>query len=276
MIEIKNLTRKYGERLAVDQLSLHVSAGEVLAFLGPNGAGKTTTIKTLVGLLLPSSGEVKICGHNVVLHPQAASRCIGYVPDQPFLYEKLTGREFLQFTAEMYGMPADEAAASIDRQIQAFQLQEFVDRLGESYSHGMKQRVVFAAAMVHAPPVLVVDEPMVGLDPRSMRIVKTLLRRRAAEGTSVFLSTHTLSVAEEIADRIGIIYHGRLQFLGNLQQLREEVQQSDSNLEELFLTLTDSSNDLPTSSTTTRDGLVVPLPECDEMLADTSDTPSRP
>lgn len=238
MIEIQNLTRRYGERLAVDRLTLQVQAGEVLAFLGPNGAGKTTTIKTIVGLLLPSSGMVRVCGLDVVSKSQEASRRIGYVPDQPYLYEKLSGREFLQFTAEMYGLDARLAAANIERQIEAFELSEFVDRLAESYSHGMKQRVIFASAMVHNPSVLVVDEPMVGLDPRSMRIVKTLLRTQASNGAAVFLSTHTLSVAEEIADRIGIIYQGKLQFLGTLSELRQKVQQEHSSLEELFLSLT--------------------------------------
>lgn len=238
MIEIHELTRKYGERLAVDQLSLEVKRGEILAFLGPNGAGKTTTIKTIVGLLLPTAGEVSVCGVSVAKSPQEASHKIGYVPDQPYLYEKLSGREFLQFTAEMYGLDPELADASIAEQIEAFELEEFVDRLAESYSHGMKQRVIFASALVHRPKVLVIDEPMVGLDPKSVRIVKTLLRRQASSGTSVFLSTHTLSVAEEIADRIGIIYRGNLRFLGTLEELRRQVSQTQSTLEDLFLSLT--------------------------------------
>ena len=218
----------------------------MLAFLGPNGAGKTTTIKTIVGLLLPSSGNVRVCGIDAIEQPREASRYIGYVPDQPYLYEKLSGREFLQFTAEMYGLDGKTAAANIERNIAAFELSEFVDQLAESYSHGMKQRVIFAAAMVHDPRVLVVDEPMVGLDPRSMRIVKTLLRDKAAAGSSVFLSTHTLSVAEEIADRIGIIFQGQLQFLGTLEELRSR-QQSDSNLEDLFLSLTSDASSASSS-----------------------------
>lgn len=237
MIEIEHLVRRYGTRTAVNDLSLTVHPGEVLAFLGPNGAGKTTTIKTIVGLLLPTSGKIRVCDIDAVESPREASRHIGYVPDQPYLYEKLSGREFLEFTAEMYGLDKETAKANIEKNIAAFELTEFVGRLAEGYSHGMKQRVIFASAMVHDPRVLVVDEPMVGLDPRSMRIVKTLLRDKAAAGASVFLSTHTLSVAEEIADRIGIIYQGELQFLGTLQELRD-LQQSDSNLEDLFLSLT--------------------------------------
>ena len=238
MIEIKNLTRNYGERTAVENLSLEVRSGEVLAFLGPNGAGKTTTIKAIVGLLLPSAGTVHVCGTDVVKHPREASRKVGYVPDQPYLYEKLSGREFLQFTAEMYGLDKADAERNIQRSIDAFELSEFVDRLAESYSHGMKQRVIFASAIVHRPSVLVVDEPMVGLDPRSMRIVKTLLRDEAKAGASVFLSTHTSSIAEEIADRIGIISKGELQFLGTLDEMRNRVRQADSSLEDLFLSLT--------------------------------------
>ena len=253
MIQLENLTRRYGDRTAVDNLSLEVRPGEVLAFLGPNGAGKTTTIKTIVGLLLPSAGKVSVCGVDAVAKPREASRCIGYVPDQPYLYEKLSGREFLQFTAEMYGLSPSDAERNIERSIAAFELAEFVDRLAEGYSHGMKQRVIFASAIVHQPSVLVVDEPMVGLDPRSMRIVKTLLRDEAKGGASVFLSTHTLSVAEEIADRIGIIYQGQLQFLGTLLELRERVDAADSNLEELFLSLTSDRADAPHQNVTDQD-----------------------
>ncbi len=248
MIEIENLSRSYGDRAAVTNLSLTVREGEVLTFLGPNGAGKTTTIKTIVGLLLPSSGHVRVCGVDVVEKPREASRHIGYVPDQPYLYEKLSGREFLQFTAEMYGLSQEEAARNIEESIDAFELSAFVDRLAECYSHGMKQRIIFAAAMVHRPRVLVVDEPMVGLDPRSMRFVKTRLRDRAAAGTSVFLSTHTLSVAEEIADRIGIIDQGDLKFLGSMDELAERMDLRDSSLEKLFLTLTATADELEQES----------------------------
>lgn len=251
MIEITNLSRRYGERTAVDDVTLSVRAGEVLAFLGPNGAGKTTTIKTIVGLLLPHAGTVTVGGIDVVEHPREASRKIGYVPDQPYLYEKLSGREFLQFTAEMYGLEGADAERKIQHSIDVFELAEFVDRLAEGYSHGMKQRVIFASAIVHQPSALVVDEPMVGLDPRSMRIVKSLLQSQARAGAAVFLSTHTLSVAEEIADRIGIIFQGQLQFLGTMADLRRQVDQADSNLEGLFLSLTsERTGDAGSASTT--------------------------
>ena len=194
MIEIQNLSRRYGDRIAVDDLSLEVPGGEVLAFLGPNGAGKTTTIKTIVGLLLPSSGHIRVNGIDVVQQPREASRVIGYVPDQPYVYEKLSGREFLQFTAEMYGLDGPRIARNIEQAVEAFQLSPFLDRLAEGYSHGMKQRVIFAAAMVHEPSVLVVDEPMVGLDPRSMRIVKTLFARSGPGGQlCVSFDAHTVS-----------------------------------------------------------------------------------
>ncbi len=238
MIRLDRVTRRYGERTAVADLDLHIRQGEVFAFLGPNGAGKTTTIKMLVGLLLPSSGTVAVNGIDVAKRGRDASRLVGYVPDQPYLYDKLSGREFLDFTARMYGLSGRAAQQHIQRRIDAFELEPFVDRLAESYSHGMKQRVVFASALVHNPPVLVVDEPMVGLDPRSMRFVKNLLREEAAAGACVFMSTHTLTVAEEIADRIGIIDHGRLRFLGSVAELRNTVNSHESSLESLFLNLT--------------------------------------
>ena len=238
MIEIVAATRKYGGKTAVDRLSLSIAAGEVFAFLGANGAGKTTTIKMLVGLLQPTSGSVRICGHDVVDNHREAHLRVGYVPDQPYLYDKLTGRETLRFVADMYGLTPSEAESSVEEQIAAFDLAEFVDQLTENYSHGMKQRTVFAAALVHRPRVLIVDEPMVGLDPRSMRMVKDLLRRQSREGSTVFMSTHTLSVAEEIADRIGIIERGCLRFLGTVAELKQQLALHDSSLEHLFLQIT--------------------------------------
>lgn len=238
MINLDSVTRNYGKKVAVDGLSLRIPAGELFAFLGPNGAGKTTSIKMMVGLLQPTEGHIEICGYDVVRDSRAANLRTGYVPDEPYLYDKLTGREFLRFMAELYGMDASASAAQIDAQIRQFGLRDFVDQMAESYSHGMKQRLVFASALLHRPRVLIVDEPMVGLDPRSMRLVKDILREETRQGTTVFMSTHTLAVAEEIADRIGVITNGRLLFLGTVADLRAKMS-SDDSLEQLFLALTD-------------------------------------
>lgn len=238
MIQLEGVAKSYGSKRAVTDLSLEVRAGEVFAFLGANGAGKTTTIKMLVGLLLPDAGRLHLGGHDVVAEPREASRIVGYVPDQPYLYDKLTGREFLQFVADMHGMESGDARASIDEQVSLFRLEDFVDRLAEVYSHGMKQRLVFAAALVHRPRVIILDEPMVGLDPLHMRVVKDRLRELADAGTTVFMSTHTLPLAEEIADRIGVIKEGCLQFVGSVASLREQRQQAHESLEKLFLDMT--------------------------------------
>ncbi|MDA1050502.1 MAG: ABC transporter ATP-binding protein [Planctomycetota bacterium] len=238
MINLKQVTRTYGTKTAVDCLDLHIHRGELFACLGHNGAGKTTTIKMMVGLLQPTAGSVEIAGFDVVTESRQASLRSGYVPDEPYLYDKLSGREFLQFVAEMYGLPPDVASNSIEKQINDFGLAGFVDQLTECYSHGMKQRLVFASALLHDPELLIVDEPMVGLDPRSMRLVKDLLKTRVRKGGTVFMSTHTLAVAEEIADRIGVMSQGRIQFLGTVAELREQLS-SDESLEQLFLTLTD-------------------------------------
>jgi ABC-2 type transport system ATP-binding protein len=238
MIEFDHVSRKYGQVTAVDRISLSIPPRELFALLGPNGAGKTTTIKMIVGLLRPTSGSVRICGYDVVHETRQANRCLGYVPDEPYLYEKLSGREFLQFIADLYGLGREEAATRIAREIRNFNLSEFVDQMTETYSHGMKQRLVFAAALLHDPAVLVLDEPMVGLDPRSMRIVKDLLRQRAEAGMSIFMSTHTLGLAEEIADRIGIVDRGRLRFLGTVGQLRQQLAQEHTSLERMYLDLT--------------------------------------
>ncbi len=238
MIRFENVVRRFGSKTAVAGLNLEIPAGELFAFLGPNGAGKTTTIKMLVGLLHPSAGKVRVAGHDSVSHPRDATRFIGYVPDQPFLYDKLSGREFLEFVAEMRGLDRAQTASAIARQSEQFELGGFLEDLTETYSHGMKQRTVFASALLHDPPVLVVDEPMVGLDPKSMRLVKDLLRDKATAGAAVFMSTHTLSIAEEVADRIGIIDHGQLKFLGTKNQLEEELSTFRTSLEDLFLRIT--------------------------------------
>jgi ABC-2 type transport system ATP-binding protein len=235
MIELRGVSKMYGAKRAVDRLDLHVRAGELFAFLGPNGAGKTTTIKMVCGLLNPTSGVVRVGGFPA--NSQEARQLLAYVPDQPYLYEKLTGREFLRFVVEMYGLDGRTASMRIAEQIETFELGDFVDDLCESYSQGMKQRVVFAAALVHEPRVLIVDEPLVGLDPRSARIVKDLFVSQARSGVAVLMSTHLLSIAEELADTIGIVDHGRMLMEGTLADLRERVQ-SHGPLEDLFLKLT--------------------------------------
>ena len=240
MIRFEGVTRKYGTKVAVDNLDLLIRPGELFAFLGPNGAGKTTAIKMLTGLLQPTSGTVTVCGCDTATHTRDASRFLGYVPEEAFLYDKLSGREFLEFVAEMRGIEGGDKETRIAMQTEQFGLGEFLDDVAESYSHGMRQRLVFAAALLHDPPVLVVDEPTVGLDPKSVRMIKDLLRARAAAGAIIFMSTHSLDVAEEIADRIGIIDRGRLSFLGTLDELRQALSDHDHSLEHLFLELTKS------------------------------------
>jgi ABC-2 type transport system ATP-binding protein len=237
MIELAEVTKVYGTKTAVDRLSLSVGRGELFAFLGPNGAGKTTTIKMLCGLLFPTAGTLRVGGHDVQKDGDRARAIISYVPDQPHLYEKLTGREFLEFIVAMYNMAPDLARRQMNELIELFSLSAFVDDLTESYSHGMKQRIVFAAALLHDPEVLIVDEPMVGLDPKSVRLVKDLLRRRVAAGMTVFMSTHSLDIAQELATRIGIVDHGRLIGLGTLDALRRQAA-LDGSLEDVFLKLT--------------------------------------
>ena len=233
-------TRKYGTRVAVNGLDLHVQRGELLALLGHNGAGKTTSIKMLVGLLRPSEGTVTVGPFDVVKQPREASRLVGYVPDQPFLYDKLTGREFLMFVAEMYGLTPSDARAALEREAERFELDTFLDRLTESYSHGMQQRTVFAAAMIHSPEVLVVDEPMVGLDPHSIKLVKDLLRAHVGAGNTVLMSTHTLSIAEEVADRVALMREGKLLFCGRLEELRASAHGEGQSLETLYLEMMES------------------------------------
>jgi ABC-2 type transport system ATP-binding protein len=239
MIEFDHVSRSYGEKLAVDDLNLRLKAGELFAMLGHNGAGKTTAIRMLVGLLRPGSGSIRVGGFDLVTQTREATALIGYVPDQPFLYDKLSGREILEFVGRMYGMDSTQAGRAIEREIERFELADFVDELTESYSHGMKQRTVFASALLHGPKVLVVDEPMVGLDPHSVRLVKDLLEREVGAGMCVFMSTHTLDAAEELSDRVGIMSHSRLVFDGTVEQLREKFPARRLTLESMYLALTE-------------------------------------
>jgi ABC-2 type transport system ATP-binding protein len=242
MIEFDNVTRTYARKVAVDGLTLTVPPGELFALLGPNGAGKTTTIRMVTGLLRPTAGAVRVCGCDLVHDVRRATQCIGYVPEEPFLYDKLSGREFLEFAAEMRGLDRPTRQRIIQRECRDFGLDDFIDNLTETYSHGMKQRLVFASALMHNPPVLVIDEPMVGLDPPSVRVAKDRLRMAARAGTTVLMSTHTLAIAEEIADRIGIMDHGRLYFLGTVSELQRGLASHHTSLESLFLELLQNGN----------------------------------
>ncbi len=243
MIEFQQVCRSYGDKVAVENLNLRVGGGELYALLGHNGAGKTTAIKMLVGLIRPGSGTVSVGGYDLVSQTREATALIGYVPDQPFLYDKLSGREILQFVGRMYGMDSGQVGRAIDREIQRFELADFVDELTETYSHGMKQRMVFASALLHAPRVLVVDEPMLGLDPHSIRLVKDLLKSEVAGGLCVLMSTHTLNAAEEIANRVGIMGHGRLLFDGSIDALREQFPIEKQSLEAMYLALTEHNGE---------------------------------
>lgn len=237
MISIRNLTKRFGEKTVLNCLNLEIPEGEFFGFLGPNGAGKTTTIKILTGLLLPTSGDLLLNGISVLGDYQQAKQLLSYIPDQPYLYEKLTGREFLEFVGRLYGMEPGACGDTIEELLGLLEAVDYADDLTENYSHGMKQRIVFAAALLHEPRVIVLDEPMVGLDPRSSRIVKNALRERTEQGVTVFMSTHTLSVAEEMADRIGIIRKGELIACGSKEELRGTSLNSGW-LEDIFLELT--------------------------------------
>ncbi len=240
-IDIQGVVKRFGQKLAVNGLTLSVPPGELFAFLGPNGAGKTTTIKMIAGLLTPHEGAIHVCGHLMGTNGLLAKAQLAYVPDQPFLYEKLTGREFLHFVAEMYAMGRAERDENLTKLTRQLDMEPFLDRLGGTYSHGMKQRVVLAAALLHQPRVLIIDEPMVGLDPRTVRSVKDLFLEITESGGSVFMSTHTLEVAEAVANRIGIIHQGGLIAVGTLEELRATATRQHS-LEEIFLELTETSD----------------------------------
>jgi ABC-2 type transport system ATP-binding protein len=210
MIRMQNLVKEFGSFRAVDDLTLSIDRGEFFGFLGPNGAGKTTTIKMLTGLFEPTSGHCSLNGFDVRKQPLEAKRHLGYVPDQPFLYEKLTGREFLYFVGALYDLPRAELRQRIDESVELFETGDFIDRRGEEYSQGMRQRIVLAAALLHHPRVLVIDEPLIGLDPRSARLVKDTLKKKTGEGLTIFMSTHLLEIVEELCTRIAIVNNGRL------------------------------------------------------------------
>ena len=241
MIRVEHLVKKYGSFTAVDDVSLDVAAGEIHGFLGPNGAGKTTTIRIIAGLLKPGSGRVLVNGHDMATDSEPAKASLGFIPDRPFLYEKLTAGEFLRFHAGLYGIDGVGVAARIEEMLGLFELSRWEHELIESFSHGMKQRLVMSAAFLHRPPAVLVDEPMVGLDPRGARLIKDVFRRMSARGVGILMSTHTLEVAEEMCDRISIIVKGRIIARGTVDELRAMAGGKDEQLTPVFLKLTGGS-----------------------------------
>lgn len=239
VLRIDQLSKRFGSFTAVDAVSLSVAAGEIYGFLGPNGAGKTTTIKMMAGLLLPSGGTIIIDGHDLGGSPQDAKRKTGYIPDRPFLYEKLTGDEYLRFIASLYlQSDREKVLAEAGRFLELFDLTDWRHHLIEGYSHGMRQKLIMASIFMLDQPLIIVDEPMVGLDPKSARIVKELFKSLAARGTAIFLSTHSMEIAEELCDRIGILVKGRLTTSGTMADLRQQAASGKENLEDIFLELT--------------------------------------
>ncbi|MFH1708005.1 MAG: ABC transporter ATP-binding protein [Planctomycetota bacterium] len=235
MITVERVRKAYRDKVAVEDLSFEVGEGEMFVFLGPNGAGKTTTFKMLTGLLEPDAGAIRIGGYDIRADYLAAKRILGYIPDEPFLYEKLTGNEFLDFITAMFGYAAADLKGRRDYLTEKFEIADFADTLTENYSHGMKQRLIFTAAFLHNPKVVVIDEPMVGLDPYSIRVVKDLLREEVQRGTTVLMSTHTLSVAEELADRVLIIHRGRMECCDTVANIKRAHNQP---FEDIFLSIT--------------------------------------
>lgn len=241
MIELDQLVKKFGDVIAVDHVSLTIGHGEFFAMLGPNAAGKTTTIKLLAGLMKPNSGAARICGYDVQVQPLEARRRMAYVPDFPFLYDKLTAWEFFRFTGQLFQLDATRIEKNSRELIARFHLSEYVDRSLEGLSHGTRQRIAIVSALLHDPEVFIIDEPMVGLDPQHARVVKDVLKERSLAGMTVLVSTHQLSIAEEMADRIGIINVGKLIAVGTRDELRKQSGTAGA-LEEIFLSLTASTN----------------------------------
>jgi ABC-2 type transport system ATP-binding protein len=238
MILLEGVTKKFGNKVAVDNLSLKVKEGEFFTILGPNGAGKTTTIKMIVGLLRPTNGRIFVRGIDVQKDPLAIKKIVAYVPEEPYLYEKLTGREFLRFVADLHDIPKKKADDTIENLVFKLEMDEFIDALTETYSHGMKQRVVIATVLLRAPEILLVDEPLVGLDPRISKTVKSSFKELTKNGSCILMSTHLLYLAEELSDRVGIINNGRLIGMGTMGELKKQTG-VDGNLEQVFFKLTE-------------------------------------
>ncbi len=238
MIRLEGLTKTYGKFVAVDNIDLHVPRGTMFGFLGPNGAGKTTTLRIIAGIMRPTAGRVWLGGDDVLADPMAAKARLGFIPDRPFLYEKLTGAEFLRFVAGLYRQDGEVVEKRIDELLDVFELSQWKHELIESYSHGMRQKLIISSALIHRPECIVVDEPMVGLDPKAARLLKDIFRQFVDRGGTVLMSTHTLEVAETMCDRIAIIQTGKIVAQGTMADLREQTAAGDASLEELFLKLT--------------------------------------
>ena len=238
-ISCRQLRKNFGHFEVLQGIDLEVERGEMFGFLGPNGAGKTTTIRILTGILLPTSGTVEVAGNDVVKNPQEVKRRVGYVPDRAYLYPKLTAREFLEFVGHLYGLEPRRAERVAEGLLERFELSEWTDELIEAFSNGMRQKLALTAALIHEPEIIVIDEPMVGLDPRSARVMKTLLTELIADGRTVFLSTHTLEVAQELCSRVAIIQKGRIVARGTLEELRRQAMAEQGSLEAVFLRLTE-------------------------------------
>jgi len=238
MIRLENLTKLYGSFVAVDDITLRVGRGELFGFLGPNGAGKTTTLRMIAGILRPSAGRILIGDDDVHQSPLAAKQQLGFIPDRPFVYEKLTGAEFLRFVAGLYGQEGESIERRIAELLEVFELASWRDELVEAYSHGMRQKLIISSALIHRPACIVVDEPMVGLDPKAARLLKDIFRQFVGRGGTVLMSTHTLEVAEAMCDRIAIMQHGKIAACGSMDELRRQTAAGNVSLEELFLRLT--------------------------------------
>ena len=238
MIRLADLTKRYGKFTAVDNISLHVPRGELFGLLGPNGAGKTTTMRMIAGILRPTSGSISVAGIDLLARPLAAKARLGFIPDRPFVYDKLTGGEFLRFAAALYGQQGAVVERRIDELLELFELTPWKGELTENYSHGMRQKLIICGAFVHRPELIVVDEPMVGLDPKSARLLKDLFRQFVDRGGTVLMSTHTLEIAEVMCDRVAIVYRGKVAAQGTMADLREQTASGNSSLEDIFLKLT--------------------------------------
>jgi ABC-2 type transport system ATP-binding protein len=243
VITLSSLTKRYGAFTAVNDVDLTIRKGELFGFLGPNGAGKTTTFRMIAGIILPTSGRIEIGGIDLGRQPLVAKRRLGYIPDRPFVYDKITGAEFLRFVAALYSAHDQSLERRIDELFDLFELVPWKNQLTESYSHGMRQKLIIASAFVHRPEVIVVDEPMVGLDPKGARLLKDLFRQYVNRGGTILMSTHTLEVAEGMCDRIAIMQGGRILARGTMAELREQTASGDSSLEDLFLRLTGGFRD---------------------------------